>query len=147
MIILFRVVTLDQLFFENWTQWWMADLNCTPKLKYFMLLCCKIWDIFSIYNPSRKLDEFTKMINMFRVGTPQIFLLKNWSQWCMAGLNFTPHFKYSTIICCQNRYIFIIYRPTRDISVQKMINMFRVGIQPPFFQNHKNSKNRKSKNG
>ena len=59
------------------------------------------------------------MINILRVGTPQPFLFKKITQWCMTGLNLTPHSKCSTILCCQNSYIIILYRPTRNRSVQK----------------------------
>ena len=59
------------------------------------------------------------MINMFRIGTPQPIIFKILTQWCMTGLKFTPHFKYSTVICCQNRDIFIIDITTRDISVHE----------------------------
>ena len=59
------------------------------------------------------------MINMFKVGTPQPFLFKNRTQWCITGSNLTPHFKYSTILSCQKRDIVIIYRPTRAISVHE----------------------------
>ena len=37
----------------------------------------------------------------------------------MPGLNLTPHFKYSTILCSQNRDNFIINIPTRNGIVHK----------------------------
>ena len=37
----------------------------------------------------------------------------------MPGLNLTPHFKYRTIPCCQNRDIYIIEIPTIYISVNE----------------------------
>ena len=37
----------------------------------------------------------------------------------MTYMNLTPKFKYSTLLCCQFEDIFIIYRPTRDISVNE----------------------------
>ena len=41
------------------------------------------------------------------------------TQWCITGLNFTLHFKYIIILCCQNRYVFIVDTPTRDRSVHE----------------------------
>ena len=94
------------------------------------------------------LDRFMKMINMFRVGTPQPFLLKNWTQWCMTGLNLIPHFKDNIIIRSHNRDILIIYRQTRSSSVHE--NYQHVpGWNPTtiYFQNRKNeNKIKKGKN-
>ena len=37
----------------------------------------------------------------------------------MTYLNLTPNFKYFTYLCCQVRYIFSIYTPTRARSVHE----------------------------
>ena len=95
----------------------MIDLNLILNLKYSMFFCCQIRDIFSIYTLTRNLYEFTKTINIIRVGTPQPFLFKILTQWCMTGLNFTPYFKYSKILCYQNRDIFITDIPTTNRTV------------------------------
>ena len=53
----------------------------------------------------------------------------------------TPHFKNSTMLFYKNIYIFIIYIPTRDISVHKNYPYVQ-GWNPTtnYFENRKNSK-------
>ena len=117
MIILVRVGTPHQCF-ENWMQWCMIDSNSTPQfiIAHYSFVRKKT---SLVYIAQLYIYQLKKIINMFRVGTTQPFLFKNWTQWCMTGLNLTPHFKYSTILCCQNRDIFIIYIPTRNRPVHK----------------------------
>ena len=74
---------------------------------------------YLVYKAQLDLDQFTKMINIFRIGTLKPFLFKNRTQWCMAGLNITPNFKNSTILCYQNIDIIILDIPTRSISVNE----------------------------
>ena len=118
MIILVRVGTPHWLFFENWMQRCMTDSNHTHKfiIAYYYFIKT---DKSLVHISQLDLDQFTKIINMFRVGTPQPILSKNWTQWCMTGLNLTPHFKYSTILCCKNINIIILDRPTRNRSVHE----------------------------
>ena len=118
MIILFRVGTPHQIYFENWMQWCMADSNHTPQLIIAHNYVVKK-EAYLVYIAQLEVDQFTKIINMFSVGTPQPFIFKNWTQRCMTGLNFTPHLQYSTILCCQNRDIFIMDRPTRHELLHK----------------------------
>ena len=96
----------------------MIDSNNTPKFRIAYYSVVKT-DKSEIDIAQTDLNQFIKMINMLRVGTPQPLLLKNCTQWCITGLKFTRHFNCSTILCCQNRDIFIINIPTRDISVHK----------------------------
>ena len=100
---------------RNWTQVCMAYYKLTPKFKYTMLLYCQTWDIFSIYIPTRELDQFVKMVILFRVETPYPFFFKNRTQWCMTDFNLTPNFKYSMLICCWIGNIFSICIPTREL--------------------------------
>ena len=99
---------------------------------------------YFVYIAQLDLDQFTKMINMFRVGTPQPFIFKNWIQWCITGLNLTPHFKFITILCCQNSDIIILDRPTRNISVHENYqhvqgwNTTIIFLRIVFFKNQKN---------
>ena len=63
----------------------------------------------------------------------------------MTDSELTPHFKYGTILCFQNKDIFSIDRPTRYRSVYKNDQHVQ-GWNPAtnFFNNRKNSKeNRK----
>ena len=73
MIILFRVRTQNRFSFVNWTQWYMLDLNLSPKLKMAHFYDTKI-ETSLAYKEQLKLDQFTKMINIFRFGIqPPIF--------------------------------------------------------------------------
>ena len=94
----------------------MTDSKHTPKfiIVYYYIV---IIDKYLVHKAQLYLYQFTKRINMFRVGTPQPFIFKNWTQLCMIGLNLTPHFKYNTILCCKNSNINILDRPTKNISV------------------------------
>ena len=98
-IILVRFGTPHRSFFENWMQWCMTHSKPTPQLILAHYSVFKI-DKSLLYRGQLDLNQFMKMINMFRVGTPQQFLFKNWAQWCMTRLNLTPNFKYSTILFC-----------------------------------------------
>ena len=104
--------------FEDWMQSRMTDSKHTPKfiIVYYYIV---IIDKYLVHKAQLYLYQFTKRINMFRFGTPQPFIFKNWTQWCMAGFNLTPHFKYSTIQCCQNIDIIILDRPTINRSVHE----------------------------
>ena len=97
----------------NWIQWCMTDSNHAPQLIIAHSSVVKT-EAYLVYIAQLEIDHITKIINMFRVGIPQPFIFKNLTQQCMTGLNFTPHFIYSTIIFFQNRDIFIIDRPTRN---------------------------------
>ena len=132
MIILFRVGTPRQYFFENLTQWCMAESKLTPKFKYSMLLCCQIQDILSIYTPTRELDESAKMIIPVSIGTLHWFVFVNWIQWCMTDSNPTPKYiiaHYSVVEV--DKYLVHITQLDLD-QFTKMINMFRVGTPQPF---------------
>ena len=103
------------IFLKYWMQWLMTDSKHTPKfiIVYYYVV---IIDKSLVHIAQLDLYQSTKRINMFRVGTPQPFIFKNWTQWCMAGLNLTPHFKYSTIQYLKNSDIIILDRPTRNRS-------------------------------
>ena len=118
MIILFRVGTHVNFFLENWALWCMTDSNLKPHFKISNSYVVQI-ETYLVYIKQLNIYQLTKMINMFRVVNLQPFIFKNWTQWCMTGLKLTPHFKYSTILCCQYRDIFGIDIPTRAISVHK----------------------------
>ena len=56
--------------------WWcMIDSNHTPK---FIIAYYSVFktDISLVHITQLDLDQFTKMINMFRVGNPQPFIFK-----------------------------------------------------------------------
>ena len=76
MIILVRVGTPHQFVFGNLMQWYMTDSNRTPKfiIAYFYVVKT---DTYLVYIAQLNIYQFTKMINMFRVGTPQPFIFKN----------------------------------------------------------------------
>ena len=120
MIILVSVGTPHRFFFENWMHGCMIDSNNTPKFRIAYYYVVKT-DKSETHIAQIDLNQFIKIINMLRVGTPQPFIFKNWTQWCMTGLNLIPHFKYSTIICCQNSDIIILDRKTRNRSVHKNV--------------------------
>ena len=61
----------------------------------------------------------------------------------MIGLKFTPHFNCSTILCCQNRDIFIINIPTRYRSVHENDQHVQGWNTTSIFFNRKNSKKMK----
>ena len=50
---MFRFGTRQPFFFDNWTQWYMKDLQLTPHFKYITVPCCQSINIFSIYIPTR----------------------------------------------------------------------------------------------
>ena len=134
-------------FFENWTQWCITDFNPTPYFKIAHWSSVKT-ETSWIYISQLDLDQLTKIINMLRVGTPQTFIFKNWTQWCITGLKFTPHFKYSTILCCQNRDMFIIDIPNRDRSFHENNQHFQGwNTTTIFWKSQKLKKIWKSKNG
>ena len=106
LITMVRFGTPHQFLFENWMQWCMKDSNHTPKfiISYYSVVKK---NKYLVHIAQIDIDQFTKIINMFSVATPQPFLFKNWTQWCIECLNLTPHFKYITILCCQNIDIII----------------------------------------
>ena len=53
----------------------MTDLNLAPQFKYSTLLYCKIEESL-VHIEKLEIYQFTEMINMFRVGTPQPFFEK-----------------------------------------------------------------------
>ena len=67
---------------------------------------------------------------------PTCTFFGNWSQRCIAYLNHTPKFNYSTLLCCQIREILSIYTPTMELDkFAKMIILVRVGTpHRGFFQ-------------
>ena len=75
-IIMVRVGTPHQFVFGNLMQWYMTDSNRTPKfiIAYFYVVKT---DTYLVYIAQLNIYQFTKMFNMFRVGTPQPFLFKN----------------------------------------------------------------------
>ena len=91
-------------------------------------------ETFLVYLEQLELDQLTKMITMFRSGTPQPWFFGNWTEWCMTDLNLTPHFKYTIILCCRHRDILVYIDQLYLYQFTKMINMFRVGIPPPIFR-------------
>ena len=82
------------------------------------ILCYQTMHILSIYSAtrSRSVHENDQHVQGWK---PTTIYFQNWKQWCMTVLNLTPHFKCSTILCCQNSDIIILDRPTRNRSVQK----------------------------
>ena len=72
-------------------------------------------DILSIYRPTIAISVHENDYHV-QGWNPQTIFFENCNEWCMTDLDFTPQFKYRTLICCQNIIIFIIYRPTRAIS-------------------------------
>ena len=75
----------------------------------------------------------TKMIIMFRVGTPQLFLLKieyngAWMTW---NLHNRSNISRSSVVINETSLVYI-YQLELD-RFTKMINMVRVGIPPPTF--------------
>ena len=54
----------------------MIDLNLSPKFKMAHSSVTKS-DKSLVYIEQLKIFKFTKMINMFRAGTPQPFFFKN----------------------------------------------------------------------
>ena len=61
----------------------------------------------------------------------------------MTDSQLTPHFKYSTVQCCQKSHIFSIDRPTVQKNDQHVHGWKITNL---FFGNCKNQKKRKSEN-
>ena len=70
-----------------------------------------------VYIDQLELYQFSKMIIMFRVGTQ--FVFRKLITVVHDRLELISQFKYSTLLCHQNRDLFSIYRPTTAISVHK----------------------------
>ena len=64
------------IFFQNWMQWWMTDSNHTSKFIIAYYYVVKT-DKYLVHIAQLDLEQFMKIIDMFRVGTPQPFLFKN----------------------------------------------------------------------
>ena len=105
--------------FENWPQRYTKNLDISKKFKYITLLCYpKNIDIISIYGAT-KARSVHKNDQHVQCWNPTTSFFENWTQWCMIDSRLTPHFKYSTMRCFQNRDIFSIYRPTRSRSLHE----------------------------
>ena len=120
-------------------------LNISPKVKHSTLFINGGRYIFSIYIVAKAVSVH-KNDQHVQGWNPTTIFLENWTQWCMTDSPLTPHFKYSTMRCFQNRNMFSIYRPTRAKSVHKNDQHVQ-GKKPTtiFFENRKNSKKRKTK--
>ena len=57
-------------------QWCMTDSNHTPQLIIAHNYVVKK-EAYLVYIAQLEVDQFTKIINMFSVGTPQPFIFKN----------------------------------------------------------------------
>ena len=78
-------------------QWCMIDSDAAPQFITANLSVVRT-ETYLLYIEQLYMDQFIKMVNMFRVETPQPFFFKNYPQWSITGLDLIPHFKYSTTL-------------------------------------------------
>ena len=96
----------------------MTDSNFTPNFKYSIPLFFQIRYILSTYTPTREIDDSTKMNILVRIEAPnQLFRKLNTVAHEIFNTYTTVH--NSTLLCCQNIEIFIIYSATRSRSVHE----------------------------
>ena len=91
-------------------------------------------DTYLVYIDQIELDQFMNIINMFRVGTQQLFFSKieyrgTWYTW-------TFHHGYNVArLSIVWKETYLVYIDQLELNqFMKIINIFRVGILPPIFR-------------